>query len=96
MSATILSPGFKAFETVELLSLICLYSKPSYCIQIMLASKPGFEVAALFVWNHVDGAINLLSLLPAARALRDETEDISVIVSCFAWFCYFLSKPTSE
>ncbi|KAF8602096.1 hypothetical protein BDV93DRAFT_607732 [Ceratobasidium sp. AG-I] len=80
MSATIASAGFRVFETVELLTLICQYTAPSECVKILLSSKLGFEVGAPFVWNHVDGAVKLLRLLPGAWTSKDAMGEVKVFM----------------
>ena len=81
MSATAPSPGLKVFKTVELLSLVCLHATPYHCVKILLANKLGFNVAAPFVWNHVNGAVNLLRLLPDTTVIEDVENGIRKIAS---------------
>ncbi|KAF8602100.1 hypothetical protein BDV93DRAFT_509561 [Ceratobasidium sp. AG-I] len=80
MSTTATLPSVKVFGTVELLNLICLHAAPSSCVKVLLANKLGFDVAAPFVWNHVNGAVNLLRLLPDTTVLEDVEDEIGEII----------------
>ncbi|KAB5589448.1 hypothetical protein CTheo_7102 [Ceratobasidium theobromae] len=59
----------RVLEVPELLSLICSFSRISDCVRLAQTCRPVFKVATAFVWQHVDGAQNLLTLLSGTRII---------------------------
>ncbi|KAJ1304106.1 hypothetical protein OPQ81_008509 [Rhizoctonia solani] len=78
----------KVLKVPELLSLICSFARPADCVNLAQTCKPIFKVAVSFVWQHVDGAQNLLMLLTGTLIIIDsknpETRKIAIGVAASA------------
>ena len=75
----------KVFETPELLNLVCSYAEKWTHCSLLRTTKSGFLAAAPFVWEEVDGVINLLNVLPNMKiGISKKTKEI---VSTKCLFC---------
>ncbi|KEP52487.1 F-box protein [Rhizoctonia solani 123E] len=64
----------QVFKVPELLSLICSFLRTPDCVNLAQTCKPIFKIAMAFVWQHVDGAQNLLTLLSGTLIIADNKD----------------------
>ncbi|QRW10202.1 hypothetical protein RhiLY_09201 [Ceratobasidium sp. AG-Ba] len=61
----------RIFEVPELLRLICSFIRTSDCARLARTCKSLFKIPTAFVWTHVDGGQNLLSLIGGTRTIKN-------------------------
>jgi hypothetical protein len=71
----------RVLEVPELLSLICSFARISDCVRLAQTCRPVFKVATAFVWQHVDGAQHLLTLLSGTRIINNKAPGTKKVVS---------------
>ncbi|KAF8604435.1 hypothetical protein BDV93DRAFT_606117 [Ceratobasidium sp. AG-I] len=70
------TPGVQAkasrnvLNTPELLSHICTFSRPLDLVRLCRASRSAFHTTMPLIWRNVDGAHNLLALLPGTHVSK--------------------------
>ncbi|CAE7185602.1 unnamed protein product [Rhizoctonia solani] len=78
----------KVLKVPELLSLICSFARTADCVSLARTCRPIFKVATVFVWQHVNGAQNLLTLLSGTLIIGDikspESRKIAIGVAASA------------
>ncbi|KAF8604474.1 hypothetical protein BDV93DRAFT_522566 [Ceratobasidium sp. AG-I] len=60
------------FKFPELASLVCGFADLQSCAKLLLTSQATFQAAVPFIWHCVNGAENLLLLLPNVVAVRKQ------------------------